>query len=145
MAKRLCISVKNDEYIEIESIAKQEGLKPIDIINRRIFDSKKGDTIDLRLRQIEDKILEHKNKNDSMFLELKGSILEIKSQIDSLKNSISNSLKLISHQTSFSKDYSSLNLGQVKIPEGATVESYRNSLEKRSADFSEKVFNEFLK
>ena len=142
MAKRLCISVKNDEYSVIESIAKEEGLKPIDIINRRIFDSKKGDTMDSRLREIEEKILEQKNVNDVRFSELKESLYEIKNQIDSLKNSLSLSLRTISFQTSFASNYSTQSL-KLNVPQGKTFDDSLNELATKSKETAEKIYNNF--
>lgn len=141
MSERITISLKDSELLEIENLAKSEGSTVRDIINRRIKESKKIDEIESKIVKTNEKIDELKQS----ILELKQSTFEIKNLVENLKLCLANSLKLVSNQTSFSKDYSSLSLSNVKVPDGTTVENYRSTLEKRSVDFSEKVFKEFFK
>ena len=140
MSERITISLKDSELLEIENLAKSEGSTVRDIINRRIRESKRVDEIESRMIQTNEKI---EDLNNSIS-DLKNSNIEMFNLIKNLKISLANSLKIISYQTSFSKDFSNLSLEQV-VPEGQKIETYRASIENRSSEFSEKIFNEFFK
>ena len=140
MSERITISLKDSELLEIENLAKSEGSTVRNIINRRIRESKRVDEIESKMIQTNEKI-EELNQSIS---ELKNLNNEMFNLIKNLKMSLANSLKIISYQTSFSKDFSNLSLDQV-VPEGQKIETYRSSIENKSSEFSEKIFNQFFK
>jgi len=141
MSKRITISLKESEHLEIEKLAKSQSCSVRDVINRRIRESKKIEEIEMEMRKSNKKIRSLKNSME----ELKESNLRVQNLLEKLTNATAFSLKSIANQTSFAKDYSNLSLNSLALPQGNTHDTYRSTLEKRAQDISTEIFNEFYK